>query len=392
MSLEYVVFALLILAAIMPAVLSYHAYRRRSVPGALLLALLLFAMAVWASAYSGELWTADLTEKVFWARLKYAAALAVPPLWVAFTLDYTGRRRWLEPRTLALLAGPPIGALALIWTNEAYGMVWRYIRSTPATISTIDAEPALWFWIIAALSYGLLALGTSLLVLNLASPRAVYRSQQLVLVCAVLIPWGANGLSLLGIGTIPDLDLTPLVFPLAAAVLGLGIWRFRLLDVSPVAREEVLENLTDGVIALDASNRVLDMNPAAERILGTTASEATGQPLARLASGSDTRFVGGRGLTTLLGRYVEEGRGHAEVSIGHEPELRHYSLILSQLGDGRHADRLLALRDTTEQKLAEDRLDRLAHYDSLTNLPNRRLFYDRLEQALAQDGGGAFIP
>lgn len=81
----------------MSVVLSYHAYRRRSVPGALLLALLLVAMAVWASAYAGELWTADLTEKVFWARLEYAAALAVPPLWVAFALDYTGRRRWLEP-------------------------------------------------------------------------------------------------------------------------------------------------------------------------------------------------------------------------------------------------------------------------------------------------------
>ncbi len=271
----------------------------------------------------------------------------------------------------------------MIWTNEAHSMVWRYVRPTPAPISTLDADPALWFWIIAALSYGLLALGTSLLVLNLASPRAMYRAQHLVLVCAVLIPWGANGLSLVEFGPIPNLDLTPLAFPLAAAVLGLGIWRLRLLDVFPVAREEVLENLTDGMIALDASNRVLDMNPAAERILGTTASEAAGQPLARLTS-CDTRFVGGRGLATLLGRYVEEGRAHAEVSIGQEPEQRHYSLILSQLGDKRRAGRLLALRDTTEQKHAEDRLDRLAHYDSLTNLPNRRLFYDRLEQALAQ--------
>lgn len=45
---------------------------------------------------------------------------------------------------------------------------------------------------------------------------------------------------------------------------------------------------------------------------------------------------------------------------------------------------MLALHDITEQKLAEERLHRLAHHDPLTNLPNRALLYDRLEQALAR--------
>ncbi|HET9403489.1 MAG TPA: EAL domain-containing protein, partial [Burkholderiales bacterium] len=40
--------------------------------------------------------------------------------------------------------------------------------------------------------------------------------------------------------------------------------------------------------------------------------------------------------------------------------------------------------DVTERKLAETQLMQLAHYDVLTNLPNRVLFYDRLKQALAQ--------
>ena len=40
--------------------------------------------------------------------------------------------------------------------------------------------------------------------------------------------------------------------------------------------------------------------------------------------------------------------------------------------------------DITERKLAEERLMHLAHYDVLTSLPNRVLFYDRLRQALAQ--------
>jgi len=45
---------------------------------------------------------------------------------------------------------------------------------------------------------------------------------------------------------------------------------------------------------------------------------------------------------------------------------------------------LTLINDITERKLAEERLLHLAHYDVLTSLPNRVLFYDRLKQALAQ--------
>ncbi len=41
-----------------------------------------------------------------------------------------------------------------------------------------------------------------------------------------------------------------------------------------------------------------------------------------------------------------------------------------------------AVQDITEQKLAQERIERMAHYDMLTKLPNRALFYDRLRQAI----------
>ena len=41
------------------------------------------------------------------------------------------------------------------------------------------------------------------------------------------------------------------------------------------------------------------------------------------------------------------------------------------------------IQDITEQKMTQERIERMAHYDTLTNLPNRALFYDRLRQALS---------
>jgi diguanylate cyclase (GGDEF)-like protein len=88
----------------------------------------------------------------------------------------------------------------------------------------------------------------------------------------------------------------------------------------------------------------------------------------------------------MLGSYRKEGKAYTEVSTGEGPERRHYGLVLSSLGEAndRRANRLLVLRDITERKLDEDRLDRLAYYDLLTSLPNRKLFYDRLNQAIAR--------
>jgi diguanylate cyclase (GGDEF)-like protein/PAS domain S-box-containing protein len=51
--------------------------------------------------------------------------------------------------------------------------------------------------------------------------------------------------------------------------------------------------------------------------------------------------------------------------------------------DGTAVTRAI-FRDITERKLAEERLNHLAHYDTLTGLPNRLLFHDRLNHALAQ--------
>jgi diguanylate cyclase (GGDEF)-like protein/PAS domain S-box-containing protein len=365
---------LLLAATVLPAALALYVYRRASGQGGILLVLLLLAMGEWALAYALELAVVEPAAKIFWARAKYAGALALPPLWLALTLHCTGRARWLNRHTLGLLVVLPILMLTLLWTNPTNGVALRNAR--------LDAE----FLLVAACSYGVLLLGAAVLASNIFSSQPLYRKQSAMLLQAAVAPWVANALNLMELAPVARLDLTPFAFLLTAGVLAWAVWRYRLLDVVPPDREQVIQGMGDGVMVLDPQNRVVDLNPAAERILGTTSSVAVGRKISGLVSSRTGWLIEGYSAAALLGRYRKEGKAYTEVSTGEGSEQRHYGLALSSLGEAndRRANRLLVLRDITERKLDEDRLDRLAYYDLLTSLPNRKLFYDRLNQVIAR--------
>ena len=61
----------------------------------------------------------------------------------------------------------------------------------------------------------------------------------------------------------PDLDLTPLAFSVSEPFLAYALFRFRLLDLVPIARSVLVDRMTDAIIVLDRQNRILDINMAA---------------------------------------------------------------------------------------------------------------------------------
>jgi PAS domain S-box-containing protein len=134
--------------------------------------------------------------------------------------------------------------------------------------------------------------------------------------------------------------------------IALSLFRFRLLDVVPVARENVIEDMADGVVVLDLQDRVVDMNPAAEHFLGCSARKAIG-----------------RGFTDLVPNWIglfeyphgRAGQFHKEVSLGKEPARRDYELTLSPVVDRKvHSrGRLILLHDITERKRVEDEVRQL---------------------------------
>jgi len=343
---------LLLGAPLISAALAVYAWRHRATRGATLLAVLLVAWAWWGAAYALELLAgANLPQKLLWAALKYVGVVTVPVTWLAFALVYTLRERWLTRRNIILLTLVPLTTVVLALTNGAHHLVWsdeKIVTAGPFLALVVSFR--FWFWIHTAYSYFLLLLGTVLFARSLVRSPRLYRWQIVVLLFGAVAPWVGNAISIFNLETTPDLnwsslDWSSLVFTVTGIAFTWGLFRFRLFDLVPIARERVIEDMRDGMLVLDRQNRIVDINPAAQHIFGISASQAMGQRTPQIWTAQPD----------LIEKYPDVMEVQDEISLGTGQARRDYDLRISPLTDGRgqFTGRLIFLHDITERKQAE---------------------------------------
>ncbi len=326
-------------------VIAFFAWRRRGTPGAAALAFLMVAGVVWGLAYALSLSSATPPAKYFWDDIKYLGIVAVPSAWLAFALGYTGRGCWLTPRKLLLLAIEPLATLLLIFTNEAHGLFW--ISRNLTTIEPVSWGP--WFWIHTAYSYLLVLVGTVFLIRALVSSATLYRGQRVALLVGALVLWLGNAANISGLIPAGYPDPAPFAFVVTGVAFLWALLRYGLLDIVPVARSAVIDGMRDGMIVLDTRDRIVELNPAAQLLLGRPASKAVGRHVSQVMPG----------WVAMLERHRDAEEGHEEATVlGDEPAPRTHEFTFSALRDrsGQSTGRLILVRDITERKRAEEEL------------------------------------
>jgi diguanylate cyclase (GGDEF)-like protein/PAS domain S-box-containing protein len=145
----------------------------------------------------------------------------------------------------------------------------------------------------------------------------------------------------------------------------------------------IFEHAREGITITDADGTIIDVNDAFIRITGYSRSEAIGQNSRILSSGrQDKVFYGAMwNALTLLGHWSGEiwnRRKNGEVYA----ELLTISSVRDAQGNTQQYVALFS--DITAIKEHQSQLEHIAHFDALTNLPNRLLLADRLQQAMVQ--------
>ena len=143
---------------------------------------------------------------------------------------------------------------------------------------------------------------------------------------------------------------------------------------------QVFDQSSEAIVIADATHTVVRINKAFTRITGYSEAEAIGQSVRLLTAAESVRDFD---ADTVYARLTQDGHWEGEVR-GRRKDGTTYPqwLSVSSVRDGKGVvtHSITLFRDITQQREAQDRIQRLAHFDPLTELPNRALLAERAQR------------
>ena len=248
-------------ATILAVVFGIFILRRRPAPGSFYLAMFEFSVAIWALGLAMQVIAGNIENRYFWAKFSYIGASLGPVLYLLFSLDFVSvknRITWLHFVFLSLY---PLLFIFFTFTNEQHHLIWESIEVSGNTNLTIFTYGD-FFWLFLSTGYAFLAAGVILLIVSISRVPYLYKYQIVLLLIASIISIAANLSYITNINPVPGMDWTPLAFTLAGIMIILGVTRFRMFDLIPVAHRQIFDSIVDPVILLDQNDLVLEGNPA----------------------------------------------------------------------------------------------------------------------------------
>jgi len=257
---------LFVVTAIAVLALVREPYRRPDRPGSRGFLVVIVGASLWLAS-GGLTYFAPGREATLALYNVLLFAILVTVLGVSLLAYEYSTQRIASRRLLLALAAVSVGYGLLLWTNA----VWLHELVYTADSSVDDAVlvpargPA--FWALSLSSHALVVLSIGLFAREFVGASGPRRRQSALLALALVPAAAANGYWLYA-----DHDLgwdpTPVGVVLGVTILGVALYRTSLLDLVPVARRTVVEEMPDAVVTLGADGRVLDWNAAAIELFG----------------------------------------------------------------------------------------------------------------------------
>lgn len=317
-------------------------------------------ISIWAFFYAFQLASVDLQGILFWVKLKYLGISFAPSTWLLFCVKYSGRHNWLTKKFLIFIFTFPLLTYLFVLTNEwhfLYYSLLKLVNQGPFTFVEVQRGP--WYFIHTLYFYASLLLGNFLLMSSYKDSEYAFRKHIIFLVISTILPWLVNIAYMLGAKPYGHLDLTPFAFIVSYVVIAIGLVKFNLFDLIPIAKDKLIYAMTDGVLVIDANSKILHINPAMKNIMDPQINNHIGLPVAHL-------FKGQEDLMEMIRK-----RASGRIEIDSIVSQGQYSVEAVPLYEqpSKYIGLLLLFKDITEAKKNQDLLkkqsEELKHHNEL---------------------------
>lgn len=235
---------------------------------------------IWCFGNAFELLNSAVLERTFWVRVQYFGIAGLPTFWLLFVLTYTRQDKAVLNSKKLWFAIVPLLTVIFAWSNDFHHLLWSeviWVDSLPYDFFLYTH--GLWFWFLVIYNYMIMTSGLVIMIRAAFYYPQAYRKQLIALIAGMVFPWLGNVAYLVWTGSVCGFDPTPFALTVSAAILFYAINRQKLLDLVPIAREILIENMEDGMIVLDRQNRIIEINLTGSIMTGLSADEIIGKNL-----------------------------------------------------------------------------------------------------------------
>jgi diguanylate cyclase (GGDEF)-like protein len=386
----------LFLTALMSLIVALLVWHRRETITGRVLILFMVSITLW-SFFSGiEAGTTNIPTRIFFSKMEYLGFVWASPLCFLFVLSYTNHWKWITKTGLYAIAAVSVITLILAWTNDSHGLIWSDFQRGNPRFNTLIYVHGAWFYLYTFVQFCLFCLAVGIMLRDLKVQKAPYRQQTMAILAAIMIPGIAGVTYTFGISPIPGMDWMPICSFFTGVLFTWSIYYYRLLDLVPIARDILVEQMLDGMIVLDDQQRIIDINPSARKMIKGGDAIKLGDPLSSV-------------LPELCPTPEDlKKRSNTQIlSLQKSTEVNRFVDVRLTLISGyktRTNCSLLILRDITKRKNIEDSLNKANQElekrineiqilqaqlkeesirDPLTRLYNRRYMEDALQREFA---------
>jgi len=347
--------------------LGSYTWRRRNIPAARPFIIGCFLGGIWTLGVILELLAVDFPTKVFWEKFQAIWQLPLAAVMTCFVFQFAGLGWWLTRRKYMLLFLFPLASVLLMVTNDFHHLVWTGFQMNRHVV----ASPGRLFWVLNSYVYLLGPINIVVLVrLAISSPG--HRLPVAIIISGQI--FARVGYTLYKLQVIGPGESILLVIGVVAVAYALAFIRFHVIDPVAAARKAVRQQMGEGLFVLDSQGRIVDANPMAASILGTSENSLRHRHLAEVMPID----------ADLLEQSENKNIGETEIILGREDSARQYNLNLTRM-IGRHGEvigQLLLLHDVTEQKRAQTQI--LKQQSVVATLKERERLARELHDGIGQ--------
>lgn len=265
-------YAILPLISLFLSVLSLRlGIKSRQTSGAPEFILVCLGIILYSFGYFWEIVSTRPESIIFWDNFQFIGPDLMITSLLFLCLRVANLNRFIHPISILLFSLIPICTELAVWfgKEEWIRPTFRFDNSAPWLALIYEYGP--WMQVYVINSIAIFSLCILILIYGAWSQRAFHRIRCLVFMVGISLPFGSQVMTAGGFIPFihPKLDIFPLTSSFALIVWMYGLFYFRILNLIPLARNQVFEYIQDAVFVMNSSGFLLDCNVAALNLLGT---------------------------------------------------------------------------------------------------------------------------